>query len=87
MSILYCRRCDDDYDSDKHTDLLCPHCMQQIRTENICPPIPDRRHDWTAIFSDTYDGADDAGPEFRMIGTGPTEDAAITDLIERLETV
>jgi uncharacterized Zn ribbon protein len=32
MSIIYCKRCDDDYDSDKHTDVLCPHCMRDLDT-------------------------------------------------------
>jgi hypothetical protein len=87
MSILYCPRCDDDYDSDLHTEPLCKHCMAQITTENVSPPIPDRQFDWQAVFADTYDGAEDAGREFRMIGTGPTEKAAIDDLISKLEAV
>lgn len=87
MSIIYCTRCDADYDSDTHLEPLCVHCMSQITTANVCPPIPDRRFDWSAIFSDTYDGADDADSVFEMIGTGPTEDAAIDDLIRQLEAV
>jgi hypothetical protein len=50
----------------------------KIRTEHVYPPIPDRSMDWSAVDDDTYDGP--GSP----IGRGPTEEAAITDLMERL---
>lgn len=52
----------------------------KITTSYDYPPIPDRSMDWSAIDSDTYDGAPDAGPITHMIGHGPTEEAAIQDL-------
>ena len=51
----------------------------RIRTDCICPPIPDRRFDWVAMDDETY-----AGPG-SPIGYGPTKEAAITDLLAQLE--
>jgi len=48
-----------------------------VRTENVCPPIPTRDLDWSAV-DDNYEPG-------HAIGTGATEDAAIADLIEQLE--
>ena len=54
---------------------------------NICA-FPDRtgyapkNERWHAIDVDTYDGAEDAGPQF--VGYGRTKDDAILDLIEQL---
>jgi hypothetical protein len=45
--------------------------MLKIVTENIFPPIPSRAFDWCAY----YDGIEDAA------GYGPTEQAAIDDLV------
>lgn len=54
----------------------------KIKTNYDHPPIADRSHDWSAIDDDTYDGA----PECRcIVGRGPTEQAAIDDLIARTE--
>lgn len=50
-----------------------------ISTEYIYPPIPDRRWDWSAVDDDTYEGG-------APIGYGPTEEAAIADLMEQLES-
>ncbi len=50
----------------------------KIRTDYIHPPIPLRDSDWVAVDDDTYDGP--GSP----IGAGPTEDAAIADLMEKL---
>ena len=50
----------------------------RIRTEFVYPPIPIRQFDWSAVDDDTYDGPGSA------IGTGPTERAAIEDLMEQL---
>jgi len=55
-----------------------------IVTHFVNPPIPDRRFDWSAVDADTYDGADDAGP-CRVSGSGPTERAAVADLLEQME--
>jgi hypothetical protein len=53
----------------------------KIVTDFIYPPVPSRQFDWCAV-TDNYDGAD-GGNE--PIGYGPTEAAAIADLIEQLE--
>lgn len=53
-----------------------------IRTEYWAKPMPIRDFDWSAIDSDTYDGADDS---HCPIGYGPTESAAIADLMEQSE--
>ena len=50
-----------------------------IKTENVYPPIPNRNHDWCAFDDNTYDGPGST------IGWGPTKEAAIADLMERLE--
>jgi hypothetical protein len=52
----------------------------KIRTEFVYPPIPDRRWDWSAIDDDTYDGPG------CPIGYGPTEEAAVADLMEQIES-
>lgn len=49
----------------------------KVITENVYPPIPDRRWDWSAVF----DGYEPGDP----IGRGPTEEAAIEDLLEQIE--
>ena len=51
----------------------------RINTEYVYPPIPSRDYDWRA----TTPGYEPGDP----IGTGPTRDVAITDLIERLTGV
>jgi hypothetical protein len=48
----------------------------KIITENVCPPIPDRSHDWQATAENYEPGA--------PMGSGPTERAAIEDLVEQL---
>jgi hypothetical protein len=53
-----------------------------IVTEHVYPPIPDRSCDWSAIDSDTYDGAPDS---HCPIGRGPTKEAAVADLLEQIE--
>jgi hypothetical protein len=50
-----------------------------IKTIFVHPPIPNRDFDWSAIDDETYDGP--GSP----IGQGPTEEAAIADLLEQLE--
>lgn len=50
-----------------------------IHTSFVYPPIPDRSCDWSATF-DGYDGAPDSND---IVGRGPTELAAIADLLEQ----
>ena len=54
----------------------------RIKAHFEFPPIPDRSQDWSAIDDDTYCGCPDC---HCPIGTGPTEAAAIADLLEQLE--
>jgi hypothetical protein len=49
----------------------------KIRTSHIYPPIPIRSFDWSAIDDDTYDYDS-------PIGYGPTEPAAIADLLQQI---
>ena len=49
----------------------------KIETEFVYPPIPDRSMDWRA----TFEGFDEGDP----MGVGPTELAAIADLLEQQE--
>lgn len=51
---------------------------RKIRTTYVYPPIPVRDFDWSAIDDSTYDG------EGSPIGYGPTEEAAIADLLAQL---
>lgn len=53
-----------------------------IETEHVYPPIPERCFDWSAIVPGEYDGAPDSNC---LIGRGPTEQAAIDDLLEQIE--
>ena len=48
-----------------------------ISVDYIWPPIPTRQFDWSAVV----DGHEDHGP----YGYGPTKDAAVADLMLRLE--
>lgn len=59
----------------------------KVRTTHEYPPIPDRSMDWSAVDDDTYDVDCDQDGFFSTspIGRGPTEEAAIADLIEQLE--
>lgn len=56
----------------------------KIVTQHVYPPIPERCWDWSAVDADNYDGAPDAG-KAGIIGRGPTEEAAIADLLSQLE--
>lgn len=55
----------------------------KIVTNHDFPPIPDRRWDWSAIDSNTYDGADDSSNR-NQVGHGATEQEAIDNLMEIL---
>ena len=50
----------------------------KIKTTHAYPPIPVRYFDWLAYDDDTY-----GGPGSKL-GTGPTEEDAIRDLIEQI---
>lgn len=54
-----------------------------IVTEWVYPPIPERAWDWSATLRD-YDGAPDAKGPNSIVGRGPTETAAVADLLDRL---
>ena len=58
----------------------------RLRTDYWAKPIPLRQFDWTAIDSDTFDGAPDSGNR-NQIGYGRTEQEAIDDLLEQLAEV
>lgn len=51
--------------------------QRTIRTVHDYPPIPTRNMDWSAY----YEGREEAGP----YGHGPTEAAAIADLLANTE--
>lgn len=55
----------------------------EIVTSFDYPPIPDRRFDWSAVLRD-YDGAPDSKGPDSFIGRGPTETAAVADLLDKL---
>jgi len=55
----------------------------KITTSNINPPVPSRDYDWSAIDSDTYDGAKDSSNR-HQVGYGRTEREAIANLMEIL---
>lgn len=54
----------------------------KIETTYDPPPIPTRACDWSAVDRDTYDA--DPGSHGDVVGRGPTEQAAIDDLLEQL---
>ena len=58
----------------------------KIHTSNVCPPIPIRQFDWSAI-TDDYDCDCDEDGYFSShpVGHGATEQEAIDDLLEQLE--
>ena len=56
----------------------------RIETSYWRKPIPTDKYDWSAIDSDTYDGAPDASRQARAQGHGATEQEAIEDLQEQL---
>lgn len=50
--------------------------MRTIVTSYVNPVIPAREYDWAAWF-------DDEGEEAGRYGYGPTEEAAIADLLDQ----
>lgn len=59
----------------------------KVRTTHEYPPIPDRSMDWSAVDDNAYDVDCDQDGFFSTspTGRGPTEQAAIDDLMEQLE--
>lgn len=53
----------------------------KIRTTNVCPPIPDRSCDWSAVDDETYEGSEESNCP---IGRGATERDAINDLVQQM---
>ncbi len=51
--------------------------LSRIRTEHVFPPIPLRQFDWRAVLDDYEPGC--------PMGEGPTEAAAIADLLQQIE--
>ena len=51
--------------------------LPRIRTEYVFPPIPIRSFDWRATLDDYEPGC--------PMGQGPTEEAAIADLLSQIE--
>lgn len=49
----------------------------KVITQNIYPPIPDRRFDWSAVTDNYEPGC--------PIGYGRTEQEAVADLAEQIE--
>lgn len=56
----------------------------KIVTSFDYPPIPDRAFDWSAVLCD-YDGAPDSRGPNSFIGRGPTETAAVADLLDQIQ--
>ncbi len=56
---------------------------EKINVEYVHPPIPERRFDWCATFTN-YDGAEDS-PNRNMMGWGYTKEEAIADLLLHAE--
>lgn len=55
-----------------------------IVTSFVYPPIPDRNMDWQATLRD-YDGAPDSKGPCSRVGRGPTETAAVADLLCQID--
>jgi hypothetical protein len=55
--------------------------MTKIVTEHVYPPIPERKWDWMAA----REGYCGCGECRELFGRGPTEEAAIADLLEQEE--
>lgn len=51
----------------------------KLRTEFWPKPGPDRGYDWYAVDDETYDSSPGC-----PVGMGPTQEAAIADLMEQL---
>lgn len=68
MSIIYCPKCDDAFDSDHHTEPLCKRCMRDVVTN-------DNGDEWSAEFADK---------RLPVSATGRTEAEAIDNLIRAI---
>jgi len=47
------------------------------------PAAPHDSH-WSAVDDAKYDGAEDSKPPANIVGWGPSEDAAVLDLLDQL---
>lgn len=67
--------------------LLSDRSLIDLKTADRYPPIPYRHMDWSAIDDNTYDvGCDERGYfSTSPHGIGPTELAAIDDLLDQIE--
>lgn len=58
----------------------------KVRTTNVFPPVPSRQYDWSAVTDDYEAECDSEGWWSKHpVGFGPTEQAAIADLLEEIE--
>jgi len=62
-------------DQDTSRRIVKRICSERIVTRHICPPVPSKAFDWEA----TRESYEPGWP----IGHGPTEQAAIDNLIEQ----
>lgn len=67
--------------------LLSDRSLIDLSTYNDSWPVPDRSMDWSAIDDNTYDVDCDERGYFSTSphGIGPTELAAIDDLLDQIE--
>jgi hypothetical protein len=63
--------------------LITTLSRRAIRTEFVYPPIPTRSHDWQAMWDD--DEPSDGETRDPPCGHGPTEQAAVIDLLQQTE--
>jgi hypothetical protein len=74
------------WDGKRPCSLLATRTEIMLSTTCVCPPIPTRSMDWSAIDDNTYDASYDEG-NWRQgpHGVGETEQDAIEDLFDQLE--
>lgn len=80
-----CPFCGGHFQEDSHCDSpppdTCPQALEYLQnpvvTDRVDPPIPSRQYDWQAR-RESYEPHD-------PLGCGPTEAAAIADLLEQEE--
>ncbi len=61
----------------------------KIKTTYICPPIPTRNFDWSAVYDNfdaSFEGSDENGDHWKSSpqGFGATEQEAIDDLLSQV---
>lgn len=69
-----------------HERTVCGRTVK-IHTSHDRPPIPSREVDWSAVTDDYEAWTDDEGhwTTTHPAGFGPTEEAAIADLLAEIE--